>query len=208
MEFLGVPMYVWHSLVVEEHTGIIVFIIAALAVRVLADIIWRGAPESERLKSIHVGSDVIAYAGSFAAVVFLVLSGITGFLIQPYSTLVSEPILINKALLALGSLFFWTMFFFLRYWFGPRLWERRGLYITEVLTAIIGLIFTALTASVGAELSLGQSAFEPFYQAIGFSWRTFTIQPVDIAITGVVIVVGILLALILTPAPAQQKKTQ
>ncbi len=196
MEVFGVPINIWHSLVVEEHSGIIVFIMLALAVRVLADIASRGKVASPRVQNIRTASDVIAYVGSFAAVLFLILSGVTGYLIYPYSTLVSQPLLINKSLFALGSLFFWAAFFFLRYWFGSGVWKRTGLYLVYLLTAVLGFVFTSLTASMGAEITLGESGFQPIYSALSFSWSTFTVQAVDIEITAALVVVGIVVALI------------
>ncbi len=196
MDLFGVPISIWHALVVEEHSGIIVFIMLMLAVRVLADIWYRGKAATPLVLSIRSASDIIAYLGSFAAVVFLILSGITGYLILPYSSLVSQPLLINKSLLALGSLFFWAAFFFLRYWFGPGLWKRTGLYAVFVLTALLGFVFTTLTASMGAELAIGESALEPVYSAMGFSWSTFLVQPLDIEITLALVVVGVVVALV------------
>jgi hypothetical protein len=195
MDIFGVPIAIWHSLIVEEPTGISVFVILALAARVLTDLFAKGKPPSHRVERIRQSSDDIAYLGSFAAVFFLVLSGITGFLIQPYSSLVAQPILVNIAILALGALFFWAAFFVLRFVSGPGMWSNRGLYLLAIVTATLGLIFDALAASVGAELTLGESALEPVYQALDFSWRTFTIQPLEIEITLGLVIVGIVVGL-------------
>ncbi len=196
MDLFGVPINIWHSLVVEEHSGIIVFIIIALALRVLADIVYRGKAPSSRVMTIHTVSDTIAYYGSAAAVFFLVLSGITGYLILPYSTLISQDLLINKALFALGSLFFWSSFLFLRYWFGQGVWKRKGLYAVYIMTAALGFIFTTLTASMGAEITLGESALEPVYSVLSFTWSNFTVQAVDIEITAALVVIGVVVALV------------
>lgn len=190
LDILGVPVLIWHSLIVEEPTGISVFVILALVVRLVTDALARGKPASPRIEKIRQASDSISYAGSLAAVFFLVLAGITGFLIQPYSALVAQPILVNISLLALGTLFFWSAFFALRFLLGPDLWAHRGSYVMAMLTAILALVFDALAASVGAELTLGQSALEPLYAAMNFSWRTFTIQPLEIGITAALILIG------------------
>lgn len=195
MDILGVPVAIWHSLIVEEPTGISVFVVLVLAARVLTDILTRGKPPSDRVERIRQASDDISYAGSLAAVFFLILSGITGFLIQPYSSLIAQPILVNIAFLALGALFFWSAFFVLRFVSGPQLWSHRSLYFLAVLTAVLALLFDALAASVGAELSLGQSALQPLYDALNFSWRTFTIQPIEIGITLTLVIIGIAVAL-------------
>jgi hypothetical protein len=195
MDVFGVPIQIWHALVVEEHSGIVVFIVLALALRVLTDLVARGTTPSLRVQAIRHGSDIIGYAGSLAAVVFLVLSSITGYFIQPYSALVASPLLINKALVALGALFFWCVFFLVRYWFGPGLWQEKRLYAVEVVAAFLGFVFTALAGSIGAELSLGQSVLDPFYKELGFSWRTFVVQPVEIEVTVAFLVIGILVAL-------------
>ena len=197
MQIFGVPVNIWHGLVVEEHTGIAIFIILALLARVATDIGTRGKTPSPRALMIRQGTDFVAYAGSGLVVFFLVLSGVTGYLIQPYSMLIQSPILINKSLLALVSLFFWTAFFVVRYLMGPQLWEKKGLYFVELVTAFLGIFFTALTASMGAELTVGQSAMEPLYSALNFSWKTFIISPTDILVTAAVIGVGVLLAFIL-----------
>ncbi len=196
MEVFGVPINIWHALVVEEHSGIIVFIMIALAVRVLTDIASRGKVASPRVLFIRSSSDTIAFLGSAAAVFFLLLSGITGYLIYPYSTLVSQDLLINKSLFALGSLFFWSAFFFLRYWFGSGVWKRAGLYLVYLLTAVLGFVFTSFTASMGAEITLGESGFQPLYSMFNFSWSTFTVQAVTIEITLALVVVGIVVALV------------
>jgi len=196
MELFGVPISIWHALVVEEHTGIIVLIMLTLAVRVLADIWFRGKAPTPNVLKIRSASDTIAYVGSFVATIFLILSGVTGYLSLPYSSLISQPLLINKSLLALCALFFWASFFFLRYWFGPGLWNKAGLYLVYLLTAVLGFLFTMLTASMGAEIALGESAMQPVYQATGFSWQTFLIQPVDIELTLALVVVGVVIALV------------
>jgi hypothetical protein len=197
MDFAGVPIQTWHSLVVEEHSGVVVFVIVSLVVRVLTDILARGRMPSPGVQGIRQGSDIISYGGSFFAVIFLILSAMTGYLIQPYSTLVASPILINKALTALGALFFWFAFFFVRYRFGPGLWSKRGLYILQLVTAFLGLVFTTLAGSIGAELSLGNSVLDPVYQALGFSWRTFVLQPLEIEVTSVLLIIGVVLVLVL-----------
>ncbi len=198
MDIMGVPINIWHSLVVEEHTGIIMFIIAALVVRVLADIFHsRVKVVDTNLNGIHQAADIIAFYGSFAAVFFLILSGATGYLIQPYAVITAQADLMNKSLMALAALYFWAAFFFMRYWFGPKVWERKGLYLVMVLTAIVGLMFTAFTASIGAEITLGESGFQPLYNFFNFSWATFTFQPLEIGITGAVVLVGILLVLVM-----------
>lgn len=208
MDIFGVPISIWHALIVEEPTGISVFVILALAARVVTDVFSTGQPETPRVRSIRQASDTIAYFGSFAAAFFITLAGITGYLIQPYSSLITQPILINIALLALAALFFWSAYFVLRFVSGPDLWSHTGLYVLAIVTATLGLLFDALAASVGAELSLGESVLQPLYADLNFSWRTFTIQPVEIEATLALVMIGIavaLIALIWTPKskPAQ-----
>jgi hypothetical protein len=194
MQILGVPVNIWHGLVVEEHTGIAIFIMLALVVRLLGDISARGKPPSQRVLMIRQGTDFICYLGSAAVVFFLILSGVTGYLIQPYDKLIASPILINKSLLALVALFFWAAFFAVRYMMGPQLWEKKGLYVGQWVTAILGILFTALTASMGAELTVGQSAMEPLYSALNFSWKTFLVQTNVVLATAALVAVGVFLA--------------
>jgi len=203
MEVFGVPIQIVHALVVEEHSGIVVFVMLALVVRILTDLFARSPTPSSRVQSIRQGSDVIGYAGSFAAVIFLILSGITGYLIQPYSLLITSPILVNKSLTALAALFFWLAYFLVRFWAGPGLWQKRGLYAVQIITALLGTFFTALAGSIGAELSLGQSALEPMYKMLGFSWKTFLVTPLDVELTVGLVVVGVLVAFFF---PSQKTK--
>jgi cytochrome b561 len=197
VDIFGVPVGIWHGLVVEEHTGIAVFIILALVVRILTDLFVRGPNPSSRVQITRQGTDFLSYWGSLAVVFFLILSGVTGYLIQPYSMLVESPLLINKSLMALAALFFWSAFFAVRFMAGPGLWQKRGLYLVEVVTALLGIFFTAITASVGAEITVGQSALEPVYRMLGFSWNTFLVQPLEVEITAGLIVVGVVLALVI-----------
>lgn len=196
MDVFGVPISIWHSLIVEEPSGISVFIILVLAVRVITDILYRGKPPTPRVETIRQGSDLTAFWGSLAAVFFLILSAITGYLIQPYSLLVAEPSLINLALLALGALFFWSAYFVLRLFSGPKMWNHRGLYLMALVTAVLALLFDSLAASAGAELTLGQSALQPVYKALNFTWRTFTIQPLEIGTTMALVIVGLIIVVV------------
>lgn len=194
MDIFGVPVSIWHGLVVEEHTGIAVFLIIGLVVRILTDLVYRGPNQPQWTQTIRQGTDFIALSGSAAIVFFLIISGVTGYLIQPYSMLIASPILINKSLLALAAIFFWLAFFIVRFLSGPGMWQKKGLYATEVVTALLGITFTALTASMGAELTVGQSAMEPVYEMLNFSWNTFLVQPVVIEVTVGLVVIGLLVA--------------
>ena len=40
---------------------------------------------------------------------------------------------------------------------------------------------------------------QPVYDALNFSWRTFTIQPLEIGITGALVIVGVVVALLFKP---------
>lgn len=195
MEFLGVQMVTWHDLVVEFHTGVVVFVILALVLRLCVDLGKpKGAAVSGLTTEIRQGTDFVAYFGSVFAVIFLVLSGATGYLIEPYSTLVSQPIYLNKAFMALGALYFWSAFAFIRYWSGPSMWEKRGLYALALVVAFFGLLFTTLAGSVGAELSIGQSVLDPVYKALSLNFHQITLQQIDVELTGVVLVLAIIVA--------------
>jgi hypothetical protein len=201
LEFLGIQMLTWHDLVVEFHTGVVVFVIFAIALRVVVDLGQRGkTTTSANVLEVRQGTDFAAYAGAVLAVVFLILSGTTGYLLQPYSDLVSQPILLNKAFTALAALFFWMAFAFLRYWSGPRMWEKRGLYVLAVITALFGLLFTTVAGSIGAQLSIGQSVVDPVYSALSIDMRHLTLQPIDVEITAALIIVGIVVVAVLKPS--------
>jgi len=201
LEFLGIQMLTWHDLVVEFHTGVVVFVIFAIALRVVVDLGQRGKfTVSAQAQEIRQGTDFVAYAGAILAVVFLILAGTTGYLLQPYSDLVSQPILLNKAFTALAALFFWMAFAFLRYWSGPKMWERRGLYALALITALFGLLFTTIAGSIGAQLSIGQSVVDPIYQALSINMRQLTLQPIDVETTAALIIVGIIVVAVLKPS--------
>jgi hypothetical protein len=136
-------------------------------------------------------ADAIAYVGAIAAVFFLILSGITGYLIEPYSTMVTSPLLLNKSLTALGALYFWAAYVFIRYWCGPGLWRKNGLYALAFITSIFAILFTTIAGSIGAKLSaFGESVLDPFYSALEISFSTFVLTQVDVYITvGLMIVV-------------------
>jgi hypothetical protein len=195
-----VSMTILHAFVVEEHSGIVVFVFAAIIFRLLVDLRVRNGAASGRVSAIRQGADVISYMGALAAVIFLVLSAITGYLIQPFSVLVSQPILLNKSLTALGALFFWAAFLVLRYEVGPSMWQDRELYAIGVITATLGFAFTAITGSIGAELTLGHSVMDPVYQALSLNLRVWTLQPIDIGITVVLVLIGIVLAVVVRRA--------
>lgn len=190
-DIFGIPVSVFHGLVVELHTGVAVFAFLALLVMFLTDIIVRGKPSSERVQVIRRDADAIAYLGAIAAVFFLVLSGITGYLIEPYSVMANSPLLLNKSLTALGALYFWAAYAFIRFWCGPALWRKVGLYALSFITAIFAISFTALAGSIGGELSAyGQSVMDPLYKALGIDFRTLTLTQNDVYLTlGAMVVV-------------------
>jgi hypothetical protein len=66
----------------------------------------------------------------------------------------------------------------------------------QLVNAVLGIAFTALAASMGAEMEVGQSALEPVYNALGFSWKTFLVGPLELEITAGLVVVGILVVLL------------
>jgi hypothetical protein len=190
----GIPDATVHALVVELHTGMAVFAFLALVVMVVTDVLVRGKPLTERVKVIRADADAIAYLGALGAVFFLVLSGITGYLIESYSVLSTTPILLNKSIFALGALYFWVAYVFIRFWFGPRLWRKQGLYVLTFVTSIFAILFTSLAGSIGGELSpYGQSVMDPLYTALGISWRTLTLTQDDVYLTAGVMVVVIVI---------------
>lgn len=135
-------MIVWHDLVVELHTGVVVFVFIAIAMRVFVDLGQRGKTNPlATVRELRQGTDFVAYSGAVVAVVFLIVSGITGYLLESYSNLVTEPILLNKEFAALGALFFWTAFAFLRFWSGRAMWEKKELYAIALVTALFGVVF-------------------------------------------------------------------
>lgn len=208
MEFAGLQMLTWHDFVVELHTGVVVFVVLALVLRVLVDLREMGkATVSARVKEIRDGTDFVAYVGALLAVIFLIFSGITGYLVLPYSTLTSQSIYLNKALVALGALYFWAAYAFVRFLFGPGLWQKRGLYAFQLVIAFFGLLFTTLAGSIGAELTIDQSVMDPVYKALSINFHQLTLQTVDVEATAVVMVVVIILVAVLKPKSITAPKT-
>ena len=203
------PASIVHGLVVELHTGVAVFAFLALLVMLITDLVARGKPPSERVQVIRRDADAISYLGALAAVFFLVISGITGYIIQPYSVLASSAFLLNKSLTALCALYFWAAFAFIRFWCGPGLWKKAGLYALSFITAILAILFTALAGSIGAELSpYGESVMDPVYKALGISFSTFTLTVTDVYATAgaLIIVIVIVEVLILTQGRSAKTK--
>ncbi len=207
MEIFGILISVVHGLVVELHTGVAVFAFLALVTMLLTDIGVRGKKVTERVETIRRDADAIAYLGAIVAVVFLVLSGITGFLIDPYSTMIQSPLLLNKSLTALGTLYFWALYVFIRYWCGPSLWRKSGLYALAFITSIFAILFTTLAGSIGAELSpYGESVLDPLYKAMGISFRTLTLTQTDVYLTAVILIVLIVVVGVLSLMPGRTRQ--
>ncbi len=195
LTIFGVQISTYHSLMVAMHTGIAVIAFLALMLR---EVVVRGNHASERKELVRRESDIIAYVLAIGAVVFIILSAITGYLIEPYSVLSTTPILLNKSIVALGALYFWAVYVFIRYWHGPQLWNKKGLYLLAFVTAVLAFIFTSVAGSLGGELSpFGESVLDPLYHALGISVRSLTITQTDVYITavamiGVVVTAGVL----------------
>ncbi len=209
LEFAGIQMLTWHDFVVELHTGVVVFVIVAIVLRLAVDAGQRGkVTASARVQEIRQGTDFVAYLGAILAVVFLAISGITGYLLLPYSTLSGQSIYLNKAFVALAALFFWAAFAFLRYWSGTTMWQKRGLYALAVITAFFGLLFTTLAGSIGAELTIGQSVLTPVYNAFSINFSQLTLQPLDVEVTAVLVIVAIVIVAFLKPSRRAASKPQ
>jgi hypothetical protein len=156
--------------------------------------VGRGKPASERVQVIRRDADAIAYVGAIANVFFIALSGITGYLIQPYSAIANSQFLLNKSLSALGALYFWAAYAFIRYRCGPGLWRKPGQYALGFGTALIAMTFTAVAGSIGAELSsFGQSVMDPVYGALGTNFRTLALTQESVYLTVAVMVVAVII---------------
>lgn len=193
-DVFGIPVSVVHGLVVELHTGVAVFAFLALIAMLATDVLFKRWLPADKVRMVRRDADTIAYFGAISATVFLVLSGITGYLIEPYATDASSLLILNKELAALGALYFWGAYALIRFWSGPRLWERRGLYALEFVTSILAIFFTAIAGSIGAELSAyGMSVMTPLYDALGVNFTTFTITQMDVYLTADVLAIAALL---------------
>jgi hypothetical protein len=174
----------------------------------IADLVFRGGRtpgqqwrmlrvDSNALKVIRADADAIAYLGALGAVFFLILSGITGYLILPYSDLSTTPIYLNKAIFALAALFFWAAFAFIRFWYGPGMWRMKGLYALGFVTALLGMLFTGLAGSLGGEISpYGESVLTPLYNYLGISWQAITLTQNEVYLS----LVGMVVVLVLVAA--------
>ncbi len=199
IEVGGIPISTVHALVVELHTGAAVFAFVALVAMVATDILFKRWMPAARVQIVRRDADAIAYFGGIFALFFLVISGITGFLIEPYYVNVTTPLLLNKELAALGALYFWGAFVFFRFWCGPGLWEKKGLYAFAFITSIIAIFFTTIAGSIGGELSpYGQSVMDPVYKALGISFKTFTLSQFDVYLTAAVLALVCLIVFALT----------
>lgn len=192
IEVFGIPISVVHGLFVELHTGVAVFAFLALVAMLLTDLSLRGKPATTSVEIIRRDADAIAYIGAIVAVFFLILSGITGYLIEPYSTMATTPLLLNKSLTALAALYFWAAYAFVRYWCGPGLWRKAGLYALAFITSVFAILFTTIAGSIGAELSAyGESVLDPVYRALGISFNTLVLTQVDVYVTAGAMVVAV-----------------
>jgi len=198
-EVFGIPIGTIHALVVELHTGIAVFSVIALVVMLLADILLRGKPQfAQQKKIIRADADAVAYLGSLGAAFFLLLSGITGYLIDPYSEISTVAIYLNKSEFALAALFFWAAYAWIRFQCGPGLWNKKGLYALEFVTAFLGVVYLTFTGSIGGEISpYQQSVLDPVYKYINWSWHTFTLTQNEVYLTlgAMVVVIAVVGAL-------------
>jgi hypothetical protein len=194
IELFGIPVSVIHGLVVELHTGAAVFAFIALVAMLATDVLFKRWISIQRVQLVRQDADAIAYFGGIFSLFFLIISGITGYLIEPYINNATIPLLLNKELAALGALYFWGVYVFIRAWCGSGLWKKKGLYALEFITSIIAIFFTAIAGSIGGELSAyGESAMDPIYKALGISLKTLTITQADVYITA-----GILAVITLT----------
>ena len=67
-------------------------------------------------------------------------------------------------------------------------------------TALLGLLFTTIAGSIGAELSIGQSVVDPVYNALSINMRQLTLQPIDVEITAALLIVAIIVVAFLKPS--------
>jgi hypothetical protein len=179
-----VAMTALHALTAELHSGFLTLAFAGIFITFMCQltIAWerRMPPTFVRwARSLRGYSEAAGIVGAVLGVIVLLASGFTGY--NAYGSagaILDVAITRNKIMFTIFATILWTSVVIIRLLFKRKLWtsfEMSGLYTLLALGAY-GL--TALTGSMGAHITKGESSIEPILKMFGFDYtQPFEIDP-------------------------------
>ncbi|MFQ6000026.1 MAG: hypothetical protein ACE5J6_04535, partial [Candidatus Bathyarchaeia archaeon] len=108
--------------------------------------------------------------GAIGGTIFLVISSYIGFTIRGgIGTVVNDPLLMNKVMMAIFAEELWIIFLILRAKYGRNMWNNGALSTVYAAIGIVGWLFVIETGSLGGHLAEKGSLLDPIYDITGIN---------------------------------------
>ena len=184
----------------ELHTGFLTLAFITIAGLLICQLLLRYAPKRSagpRLLTIREYLEPTSYIATFAGVLALVLSAVTGAAAWPADDLLTSPLTRNKIVLTTFALVLWSSVLFMRWTLKRSLWTYPATALLYIGLATAAYAITAGVGSLGAHLTQDGSLLDPLIGAIGIDLTkgmamTSTVA-LAIAVASVVVIIVVLL---------------
>ena len=184
----------WHSITTSLFQGGAIAMAVALVARLFAPQQWTVSGVDVRLAN---GTMVALLA--VWNVAFAVLAGLTGlYTTWGFEAVTSVTLTMNKTMIGSFGLLALVLMVWIRYRYGPGLWEERSLKITYALLGFIGSGAAIVTGSLGGKAALLGTVLDWLWDLLNIEPLFPMIMPVWASVALIVLAgVGVGVALML-----------
>ena len=165
-----VDMAAIHALTAELHTGFLTLAFLTIAGVFLCQLLFRYAPKrfsGPRLLRLREYLEPTGYVATFAGVLAVIASAITGSASWSVDNLLASALTRNKIIFTIFALVLWSTVLFMRWRFKRNLWTYPATALLYSGMAAVAFAITAATGSLGAHLVKGGSIIDPYLAALG-----------------------------------------
>lgn len=161
-----------HSLTAELHSGMLTLAtLCIVAVAVAQLVVGYRDRFPKRLVNLAIRTrgyfEATGYVAAVGGVVGLVLSGYTGMNAWPPDVLLESALIRNKITITIFVTVLWMMIVFIRVRFGRGLWTCPLMATLYTGLAVFAFGLIALTGSMGAHTTVGESIADPVWALLG-----------------------------------------
>ncbi len=164
----------WHSITTSLFQGGAIAMAYALLVRLVAPREWHALGMDLRLAH---GTLVALFA--VWCLIFAILAGLTGlFMTWGLDAVTSVSLTMNKLMFGSFGLLALVVMIWIRFRYGPELWEDASLKVTYVILGLIGSASAIITGSLGGEAALLGTVLVWLYELIRAQPRYPMVMPI------------------------------
>lgn len=164
-----------HALTSEMHTGALTIATVCILLTALCQIVVRhqkGMPKG--LVRIALGlrgyTDPVGLVAAIIGAIAICASAYFGMQTWSFEQLANDPITRNKILFTAIILAMWVGIAGMRMALTRQLWTCRPLAFLYTVFTLAAFGLTSIVGSMGAQLTKGESALDPFLEWIGFDY--------------------------------------